>query len=161
MRRSEDYVMVSVSALVVPPLVQPRYPELPLGVLTVTFALPGPEIKLVVIVTCNFWLLWTVVVSVVPLMITTDDDTKSEPFTVRTKPCCTWANVIVLADNEPMTGAGRALPHSGLSALQPVNRSKASPIAHRDAGAEEGKSPVRDTVPRGTRYFANAARYVK
>ena len=45
--------MVSCSAVLVPPLVHPRLPEFPLGVLTFTLAVPGPEIKEVVIVTCN------------------------------------------------------------------------------------------------------------
>ena len=123
--------MVSVSALLVPPLVQPRSPELPLGVLTVTLAVPEPEITSVVIVTCNSLLLWTVVVNVLPLMITTEDETKSEPFTVRRNPACTWANVTVLGESEPMTGVGRELPHNGFRALQPGKNSKASTTASR------------------------------
>src|SRR6202162_1738901 len=102
----------------------------------VTLAVPGPENKSIGIVTCNCWLLWTVVVSVVPLMITTEDETNFLPLTVRRKPCCTWANVIVLADSEPMTGAGRELPHNGLSELQPGRKTKASTIAHRGHGTE-------------------------
>src|ERR1700752_1731684 len=123
--------MVRVNALLVPPLVQPRSPELPLGVLTVTFAVPAPEITSVVIVTCNCWLLGTVVLSVLPLMITTEDATKSEPFTVRRNPCCTWANVTVLGESEAMTGAGRELPHNGLRALQPGKNRRASARANR------------------------------
>ncbi len=126
--------MVRVSALLVPPLVQPRSPEFPLGVLTVTLALPGPEIKSVEIVTCNDWLLTTVVLNVVPLMITTEDDTNSLPVTVSTKPCCTWAKVIVLADSEPITGAGRALLHKGFKALQPGRNRNTSTIAHSAHG---------------------------
>jgi hypothetical protein len=45
--------MVSVSVVLLPPLLQPTWPELPAGVLTDTDAVPGPEIKAVVIVTCN------------------------------------------------------------------------------------------------------------
>jgi hypothetical protein len=45
--------MVRTRAWLVPPLVQPRSPEFPLGVFTVTLAVPGPEIRVVVIVTCN------------------------------------------------------------------------------------------------------------
>ena len=123
--------MVSVSALLVPPLLHPRLPELPLGVLTVTDAVPGLEIRLVGIVTCNSWLLTTVVLSVVPLMITTEDETNCLPFTVRTKPCCAWASVMLGADNEAMTGDGRELPHNGLSALHPGRNNNASAIAHR------------------------------
>jgi hypothetical protein len=59
----------------VPPLVQPKSPEFPLGVLTVTLAVPGAEITAVVIVTCNCVLLVTKVLSVVPLMTPTEDET--------------------------------------------------------------------------------------
>jgi len=38
---------------VVPPIVQPRFPESPLGVLTVTHAVPGTEITAVVIMVSN------------------------------------------------------------------------------------------------------------
>lgn len=58
-----------------PPLVQPKSPEFPLGVLTVTLAVPGAEITAVVIVTCNCVLLVTKVLSVVPLMTPTEDET--------------------------------------------------------------------------------------
>jgi hypothetical protein len=61
-------------------------------------------------------------------MITIEDETKFSPYTVRRKPCCAWASVIVMADSEPMTGAGRELPHNGLSELQPGRNSKASTI---------------------------------
>lgn len=117
--------MVNTRALLVPPLEQPRLPELPLGVLTVTLAVPGAEIVSVVIVTCNCSLLTTVVLSVLPSMTTTEDETNWLPFTVRRKPCCTSANVIVVAERDPITGTGRALPHKGLSALQPGKNSKA------------------------------------
>ena len=46
-------MIVKTRALLVPPLLQPTLPEFPLGVLTVTLAVPGAEIKAVVIVTCN------------------------------------------------------------------------------------------------------------
>jgi len=46
-------VTVSTSALLVPPLEQPRSPVFPLGVFTVTLNVPGAETKLVVIVTFN------------------------------------------------------------------------------------------------------------
>ena len=61
--------------MLVPPLVQPKSPEFPLGVLTVTLAVPGAEIKAVVMVTCNSVLLVTKVLSVVPLMTPTEDET--------------------------------------------------------------------------------------
>jgi hypothetical protein len=50
-------------------------PEFPLGVLTFTLAVPGAEITAVVIVACNCWLLVARVLSAVPLMTTTEDET--------------------------------------------------------------------------------------
>jgi hypothetical protein len=67
--------MVKMRAWLVPPLVQPRSPEFPLGVLTVTFAVPGEEITAVVIVNCNWVLLVTKVLSATPLMTPTEDET--------------------------------------------------------------------------------------
>src|SRR5437667_12220982 len=104
--------------------------EFPTGVLTVTSAVRGAETKSVGIVTCNCVLLTTVVVSVVSLMTTTDAATNFVPVTVSTKPCCAWASVMVVADSEAMTGAGRALRHKGLSALQPGRTSRVSAIIH-------------------------------
>jgi hypothetical protein len=119
-------VIVKTSALLVPPLLQPTSPVIPLGVLTVTLAVPGAEITAVVIVACNCVLLVTRVVRLVPLTTTTEDETNLAPYTWRTKPCCTSASVIVLAERDPMIGAGRALPHNGLTALQPWKTSEAS-----------------------------------
>src|SRR6266542_2320926 len=45
--------MVKTRVWLVPPLVHPKDPEFPLGVLTVTFAVPGAEITAVVIVIFN------------------------------------------------------------------------------------------------------------
>jgi hypothetical protein len=67
--------MVKTRVWLVPPLVQPKEPEFPLGVLTVTFAVPGAEITAVVSVTFNCVLLVTEVLRVVPLMTTTEDET--------------------------------------------------------------------------------------
>jgi hypothetical protein len=50
---------------------------------------------------------------------------------VRRKPGCTSANVIVLADSELTIGAGRALAHKGLIALQPCKKSTPSKSAPR------------------------------
>ena len=58
-----------------PPLTQPKSCEFPLGVLTATLAVPGAEITAVVIVACNWVLLVTTVLSFVPLMTTTEDET--------------------------------------------------------------------------------------
>lgn len=82
-------------------------------------------------VTCNCVLLITSVVSDVPLITPTDDETNWLPFTVRTKPCCTWASVTVLADKELMVGDGRALPHAGLIELQACHTGKATRRATR------------------------------
>jgi len=68
--------MVKDRALLVPPLVQPKSPEVPLGVLTVTLAVPGAVITVVVSVTCNWVGLVTRVVSAVPLIIPTVEETK-------------------------------------------------------------------------------------
>jgi hypothetical protein len=68
--------MVKSRLPLVPPLVQPTSPEFPLGVLTVTLAVPGAEITEVVMVTCSCVLLVTEVLSFVPLMTTTEDETK-------------------------------------------------------------------------------------
>jgi hypothetical protein len=67
--------MVKTRELLVPPLVQPKSPEFPAGVLTVTFAVPGAEIAALVIVTCNCVLLTTRVAAAVPLMSPTEDET--------------------------------------------------------------------------------------
>jgi hypothetical protein len=115
----------------VPPLVQPKSPEFPLGVLTVTLAVPGAEIRAAVIVTCNCVLLVTTVLSFVPLITTTEDETNRAPYTSRTKPGCTSESVIVLAERDPTIGSGRALPHKGLSALQAWQASEASRSALR------------------------------
>jgi hypothetical protein len=112
--------------LLVPPLTQPKSPEFPLGVSTATSAVPAEEITAVVIVACNCVLLVTTVLSFVPLITTTEDETNLAPYTSRTKPGCTSVSVIVLAERDPMTGAGRALPHKGLSELHPWNISEAS-----------------------------------
>lgn len=69
-------VMVKTRALLVPPLVQPRSPEFPLGVSTVTLAVPGAEISAAVTVTRNCVLLVTKVASVVPFITPTVAETK-------------------------------------------------------------------------------------
>jgi hypothetical protein len=67
--------MVKVRALLVPPLVQPTVLVFPPGVLMATLAVPGPMMVAVVSVTCNWELLRTWVLRVVPLITATDDDT--------------------------------------------------------------------------------------
>ena len=68
--------MVKTRAPLVPPLVQPKSPEIPLGVLTVTLAVPGAEISAAVIVICKCVLLVTKVLSVVPFITPTVAETK-------------------------------------------------------------------------------------
>ena len=67
------YVMVNVKAWLVPPLVQPRLPEFPRGVLMVTLAVSGLGMSAVVSVACNWELLMTWVLSVMPLITRTED----------------------------------------------------------------------------------------
>ena len=47
------YCTVKTSALVVPPLVQPTSPTFPLGVVTFTLTVPGPEITLLFSMICS------------------------------------------------------------------------------------------------------------
>jgi hypothetical protein len=65
-------------------------------------------------------------------MTTTEDETNWLPFTLRRKPACTWARVIEVGEREAMIGAGRALPQSGFSALQPGRSSQANTMKLRD-----------------------------
>ena len=84
--RWRGYVMVKVRAWLVPPLVQPRLPEFPLGVLMVTLAVPGPVMNAVVSVTCNWELLRTCVLRVVPLITTTEDEIHRRLHSLRIGP---------------------------------------------------------------------------
>ena len=115
------YVMVSVRAWLVPPLVQPRSPVVPLGVWMVTPSVPGAVMIAVVSVTCNWVLLMICVLRGVPLIRTTEDDPRSLPVTVRGNPCCTCAKVTLVTEREVMDGTGRALPQRGFRALQPCS----------------------------------------
>jgi len=47
-------VIVKTREPLVPPLLQPRLPEFPLGVLTVTLVVPAAEITAVVIIAFNW-----------------------------------------------------------------------------------------------------------
>jgi hypothetical protein len=76
--------MVKTRALLVPPLVQPKSPEVPLGVFTVTVADPSVEIAADVRVICSWVLLTTNVLTGVPLISPTVDETNWLPVTVRT-----------------------------------------------------------------------------
>jgi hypothetical protein len=67
----------------------------------------------------------TVVARVVPLKITTEEDTKWLPVTVMTKLDGNCAKAMVAGEIESRTGTGRALPQSGFRALHP-SRSKSA-----------------------------------
>jgi hypothetical protein len=111
--------------------VQPRSAEFPLGVLTVTFTAPGPEISPLVSFTVNFLSVITFALRVLPLMTTSDAATKLLPFTVTRTPCCTCAKVTEEGASDPISGAGLALPQNGFRVLlpQPARNKRASRTA--------------------------------
>src|ERR1700694_170467 len=122
---------VSTSALLFPPLVQPRSAEFPRGVSTVPLTAPGPEISPVVSFTVNFLSVTTFALRTFPLMTASDAATKLLPLTVTRTPCCTWAKVTVLGASDPIRGAGLALPQNGFRVLlpQPARNKSASRAA--------------------------------
>lgn len=69
---AEGQLTFSRSTLLWPPLLQPKSEEFPLGVSTLTFTDSGPEITPVVSVTFSCVLLTTVVLSAVPLILTSE-----------------------------------------------------------------------------------------
>lgn len=70
-------------------------------------------------VTVRTELLFTEVARLVPLKTTTDAETKWLPVAVRVKLAGNWEKLRVEGEIELRTGAGRALPQRGFSALQP------------------------------------------
>ena len=68
----KSYVTVKVNALLFPPLSQPRSPERLAGVCTRTWAVPGAEIWVVVMVACNWVVLITVVGKAAPFHTITE-----------------------------------------------------------------------------------------
>src|ERR1035438_7733038 len=93
-------------------------------------------------------------------MTTKEDETNCLPFTVRRTPGSTSANVIVLGERDTITGAGRALPHKGLSALQPGKTSTSRSaqkalirfIRHRTpCGPQKLRRPTTDTFGHSNR----------
>jgi len=72
---AECQLIVSTSTLLLPPLLQPRSEEFPLGVSTLTLTDPGPEMRPDVSVTFSCVLLTTVVLSAVPLSSTSEAET--------------------------------------------------------------------------------------
>lgn len=113
--------------LLVPPLEQPRSPLLPAGVCTTILKLPGAGIMEEAILTVSAELLTTTVARVAPLKTTTEEDTKWLPVAVSTKLGGSCEKTMVAGEIELRTGAGRALPQSGFTVLQPGrSRSTAS-----------------------------------
>src|SRR5690349_2729847 len=78
-RPSDSQLTVSVSTLLVPPLLQPTSLVLPLGVTTLTLAFPGAEITLVVSITCNCLPLVADAASTLPLITISDAGTNWLP----------------------------------------------------------------------------------
>src|SRR5579859_2502914 len=142
-----NQLTVSTSALLLPPLVQPRSPVFPLGVSTMTFTDPGPEITSLVSFIFSCWALTTVALKGVELMRTSEADTNWLPLIVSSVPACTSEKVTVLGESEPISGAGRALPHSGLRALlHPARNNREDKLA-RDRPARVRPS-LRDCIRR-------------
>jgi hypothetical protein len=76
-----------------------------------------------VMLAVSWELLITLVASVAPLKITTEEETKSLPIAVMTKLGGSCEKTMVVGEIELRRGMGRALPQSGFSALHP-ERSK-------------------------------------
>ena len=87
--------------------------------------------------TVSWELLITVVARVVPLKITTEEETKWLPLAVMTKLGGNCANTIVAGEIESRIGTGRALPQRGFSVLHPV-RSRSSHELRRATRKEGG-----------------------
>ncbi len=64
-------------------------------------------------------LLITLVASVAPLKTITEEETKSLPIAVMTKLGGSCEKTMVVGEIDLRLGRGRALPHSGFSALHP------------------------------------------
>ena len=135
---------VRVWAPLVPPLEQPRLPELPEGVCTWTLKLPAAGIMEDVTLAVSWELLTTVVARGAPLMSITEEATKWPPVAVRG--CGSCAKTIVVGVIELRLGEGRALPQRGFSALQPVRSKSATSHELRRANLLN-----RITSPRGTK----------
>ena len=110
---------VRVWVPLVPPLEQPRLPELPEGVCTWTLKLPAAGTMEDVTLAVSWELLTTVVARGAPLMSMTEEPTKWPPVAVRTKLGGSDAKTMVVGEIELRLGEGRALPQRGFSALQP------------------------------------------
>src|SRR6202043_3436779 len=145
------HLTVNISTLLFPPLVQPKSPVFPLGVSTITFTCPGPLMTSLVSFTVISRGLTMVAPRAVELISTSDDETKLLPLMVSISPCCNCENVTVLGENEPISGAGRELPHKGFSVLLQPRTERAS--ASRQASDRPqlrrrmGDTPLRMVLP--------------
>ena len=110
---------VRTRALLVPPLEQPTSPVLPAGVFTATLKFPRAGIIEEVMVPASWELLVTAVATVAPLKTIREEETNWLPFAVSTKLGGNCEKLVVAGEIESRTGAGRALPQRGFSALQP------------------------------------------
>lgn len=110
---------VRTRALLVPPLEQPTSPVLPAGVFTATLKFPTAGIIAEVIVPASWELLVTAVAMVTPLKTIKEEETNWLPFAVTTKLGGNCEKLVVAGEIESRTGAGRALPQRGFSALHP------------------------------------------
>jgi hypothetical protein len=129
---------VKTRVLLVPPLEQPTSVVLPPGVCTATLKAPAAGIMAEVMVAVIWELLFTAVATTTPLKTITEEATNWLPVPVRTKLGGNCEKIMVVGEIELRTGAGRALPQSGFSALHP-GRSKSAirselrrPIGKRD-----------------------------
>jgi len=91
-----------------------------------------------VMLTVSWELLITAVARVVPLKITTEEETKWLPVAVSTKLDGNCAKTIVAGEIESRTGTGRALPQRGFSVLHPGRSKSASSHALTSTIRKEG-----------------------
>ena len=99
-----------------------------------TLTWPGAEMTPVLSFTVNFVGLMIVAARGVELTSTSDEETKLLPVTVSVVPFCTCVKGTVLGASDPISGAGRALPHSGFRVLlQPTIEKARETTASRQA----------------------------
>ena len=127
--RSLPQFTVKTSALLFPPLVQPKSPVFPLGVDTLTVTGPGPEITPVVSIIFSFSLLTIVAPSVLPLITTWDEDTNWLPLIVSITPLSTSEKATVLGASDAMSGAGLELVQKGFNVLPQAGRNNTASTA--------------------------------
>ena len=102
-----------------PPLEQPTSPVVPAGVFTATLKFPRAGIIEEVMVPASWELLVTAVATVAPLKTINEEETNWLPVAVSTKVGGNCEKLVVAGEIESRTGAGRALPQRGFSALHP------------------------------------------